>query len=486
MPAPFFTQNESEITRLEGLYVMERTPPADIIGVSLNDVCVMGESIRGPVGRAVLCSSPARIREVFGGRDQGSGGVVTSPLWRALLNKPFSRLWIVRAAAAAAVKATVTMSVVRTDATSVGQWGNNISAEVKAASDGDANHFNLEVTYLGSTKVYKNLNVYAGADNLLSVIGSDDANWITLTKLADGRPVNGVYPLTTGADGIIADSDFTGVGKAIDIAAAVQNVGCVFIAERSSAALKAAIETKAASTPDRMWLIGPDSETVTAAAAITDVDNYRDTAGRMVYTYGHTYTLDPETASEILTHPESWLASIFSQTDVDIHVGEEDTKRFTAGIIRLYNESFVRGDYIAFKDAGICALEKDAGGFAFVSGVTTSLTPGFEQIARRRCADYLLLSLAKDLRFQVKKKNTPTRRAIISGLIDGFINSHKRAERIVLDYELLKDGAAGNTDLTRAQGIERFRIRVQLIPHLLYLVIEGEIGTNVIITDKAA
>jgi hypothetical protein len=493
MPAPVFTNTESEITRLEGLYIMERTPPAEIIGVSLNDVVVISEAIRGPVNEAVLCSSPARVKEVFGGRDQGSGGITTSPLWRTLLNKPFSRVWVVRCAAAAAVKATANLpngvptNIVRVDASSVGAWGNNISVEVKAASDGDANHWNLEYTYLGVTKVLKNLNTNTSADdNLLATLGDDKGLPIALTKLANGRPVNGVVALTTGADGSIADSDFTGTGKGIDVAAAVQDVGCVWIAERMSSTLKNAVETKAASTPDRMWFIGPDAETTSAATAITDAGNFRDPNGRIVYTYGHCYTLDPEAGAEILVRPESWLASIFSQTDPDIHVGEEDTKQYTAGIIRLYNQTFVRGDYIAFKDAGICALENDAGGFAFVSGVTTCLNPGKEQIARRRCTDYLLISLARDLKHQVKKKNTTTRRAVIAGLIDSFLNTHKQAERIVEDYELKLDGAAGNTSITRSQNIERFRLRVRLIPHMLHLVLEGEVGTNVTITEAAA
>lgn len=486
MPAPFFSNNESEVTRLEGLYVQERIPPAEIVGRSLNDVCVISEAIRGPVNEAVLCSSPARVREVFGGRDQGSGGTTTSPLWRALLNKPFSRLWIIRCAAAAAVKATVTLgTTLRIDASSVGQWGNNVSYQVKDASDGNANHFNLEITYLGGKKIYKNLNIFTASDNnLLATVGDDKANWVTLTKLADGRPVNvGPSALTTGADGTIADSDFTGTGDGIDVAATVQGAGCVFIAERMSATLKAAIETKAASTPDRMWLIGPDSETTSAATAITDVADYR--TDRIAYTYGHTYTLDPEIGAEILTRPESWMASIFSQTDVDIHVGEEDTKAFTAGIIRLYNETFTRGDFIAFKDAGICAMEKDVNGYAFVSGVTTSLEPGKEPIARRRSADFILLSLADNWRFSVKKKNTATRRGIIVGGTKSYLGGLKRAERVVRDFEIKTDGAAGNTDLTRAAGIERIRVRVALIPHMLFLVLEGEIGTNVEVKEVA-
>lgn len=487
MPGPTFTTNASEWTRLEGLYISERLPPAEIQGISLNDVCIVSEAIRGPVDRAVMCSSPARLREVYGGRDLGSGGTTTSPLWRAMIGKPFSRVWVVRAAAAAAVKATVNLSnvtptaIVRVDASSVGVWGNDIDVEVKDASDGDVEHFNLEVTYLGGKIVLKNLDTFGASDNnLLAALGDDEGNWITLTKLANGRPLNGSSSLASGADGSIADSDFTGSLKGINLAAAVPGVACVFLGERMSATLKNAIETLAASSTDRVWLIGPDSETTSASSAITDVASYR--SDRMIYCYGHGYTLDPETASEILVRPESWLASIFSQTDVDQHVGDEDTKVFTAGLIRLYNPSFVRGDYISFKDAGICALEPTTTGHCFVSGITTSLTPGKEQIARRRCTDYLQLSIARSLAYFVKKKNTLSRRKTMYGIVSAFLDGLKRAERVVAAFEVLDNL---NTSISRSQGIERMFIRVQIIPFMLHLVLETEIGEAVSVREAA-
>src|SRR5215213_5835638 len=102
MTAPFFTTNDSEINRLEGLYIKERNPPATISGVFLGTVGVVGDAIRGPVDTAVEITSEARFREVFGGRDQGSGGATVSSLWKAVVNKPFGKLVVVRAAAAAA------------------------------------------------------------------------------------------------------------------------------------------------------------------------------------------------------------------------------------------------------------------------------------------------------------------------------------------------------------------------------------------------
>ncbi len=367
----------------------------------------------------------------------------------------------------------------RVDASSVGVWGNDLDAEVKDATDADANHFNLEITYLGGKIVLKNLNCQSGYDNLLATLGDDDGNWVTLTKLANGRPLNGASALISGADGSIADSDFTGTGDALELAAAVPGVGAVFIAERSSATLKTKVRTLAAASCDRLWLICADAETTSAATAITEAASNRD--DRIVYCFNHPYTLDNETGAEILTHPTSWMASVLSQTDIDIHPGEEDTKEFTAGIIRLYNEAYSRADYIAFKDAGICSLEKDTSGFAFVSGVTTSVVPGKEQITRRRMADFILISLANSLKFFVKKKNTVSRRQVQVGLIDSFLGDLKAQERVVENFAV--DGEILNTVASRSLGIEKIKVSVELIKHQLHLVLDATIGTNVRITE---
>lgn len=484
MPAPFFTNNDSETTRLEGLYIQERNPPSAISGVFIGDVVVVSEAIRGPVDRAVLCSSATRVKEVFGGRDQGSGGATISPLWKTLSNKPFGRVFVVRAAAAAGATATLNIPavtpVIKVDATSKGIWGNNVTAAIEDATDGVSTHFNLRVNYLGKDYLYRNINVNSASDNnLLAVIGTDDGNVVTVTKMSNGRPVNAVAAsLTGGTEGSIADSDFTATGRGLNVAAAVPRCAVVWIGERMSAALKAAMFTLQASATDRVFLMGPNDETVSASTAITDVASYR--SDRVIYCFNHAYTLDTETATEMLTRPESWLAAVISQTDVDIHPGEEDTKPFLAGITRLYHEEYQRGDYIAFKDAGICALEKDDG-FAFVSGVTTSLVPGKEQYTRRRMTDYIQLSIANNLKHDAKKKATRLRRKQRVGKIKDFLETHKLNERVVEAYEVIGDV---ETDTEKGQGINRIRTRVRLISHDLFIILETEIGTQVKVVEQ--
>lgn len=508
MPAPFFTTNPAEITRLEGLYIFEKDPPGFIAGVSLSTVAVMGQTVRGPVDQAIEITSPSRFAEVFGGRDYGSGGALANQVWRFLLNKPFGKVVVVRAAAAAAVAASFNAEsaaggagteIATISAANAGVWGNDVEWKVEDASDADVNHWNLRIRYLGEETLYENLDTTAGNDNTATVVGDDDATLIALTKLADGRPVNSTpstdgadaegyinlgqvvadYTSVAGANGTIAATDYTASGRAFDQIKERKGVAVVSYAEDDAtivAALNTAITTAAAAVSDRMFAIWNGSHSAAVSAVATDAASFR--SDRIIYCHNSPYTLDPETALQIQTLPTSWMCSILSQTDVDIHPGEEATKRFTAGITKLTAEDLTREDYITLKEAGVASLERDDG-FLFVSGVTTSLTSGKTQITRRRMADFLQLSAADRLKFFVKKKNTPTNRNIIVGELTAFSQSLQDQERVVELYEI--DNTTVNTDASRAQGIEKVLWRVRIIGHMLHLVLETEIGTGVTI-----
>jgi hypothetical protein len=500
MPSVTFITNDSEIQRLEGLYIKEINPPAQVVGVFLGVVGIVGETVRGPVDVPVEITTEADFKAIFGGRDYGSGGTLINKVWQSLLNKPFGKTVIVRAAAAAAAVAsshviqTGPTDIIKIAATSPGFWGNNVTYDVQNPSDADSNHFKLVITYLGTTYTYDNLDVHAtGVDNLATTIGSDLSNVVVVTKLANGRPTNiasqtlgtsGTSPVA-GSDGSIADSDFTASNRGINQIINYKGVGVVFTAERNTTSVKAALATAAAASSDRLFLIGAADETTSKSTATTDVASY--IGDRMVYCFNSALTLDPETGTSIWTSPTSWMASILSQIDADIHPGEEDTKAFTAGIQKLYNENYARADYIDFKAAGICALEKDDG-FAFVSGVTTNNVPGKQEITRRRSADFIQLSVADELKHSVKKKNVKSRRDSNLAILSAFLTDLADAERIV---DKLDDGtpafslnsASVNTTAQRALGIEKILMQVKLIDHMLEIVLETEIGNGITIVQ---
>lgn len=508
MTAPLFTTNDAEFSKLEGVYIKETDPPAGVTEQSLNVVGIFGETLKGP-DTPVSITNEARFVEVFGGGYLG--GVLVNKVWKSILNKGFSQLVVNRVRAAAAVKASFTLetadagggtAIVRVDASSVGTWGNSVRIKVEAATNAVATSWNLRAIddTTGKSYLWENINTATGFDNTVEIFGTDDGRLIDVTKLASGRPINSTatvdgadadgyinlgetvaaFVSVAGTDGTVADSDYTGSAKPLQTLAGYPGVAVVFPAEYMTAAVQGGMETAANAASDRIFLIGPLAHTTAISAAITDVADFRH--DRLVYCYNHPYTTDPTTAAEILTRPEAWMACILANTDVDIHPGEEDTKRFLSGITRLYQPSIVRTDYVLLRAAGISALEVDLGSPVFVSGVVTGLTPGKTEITRRRMADFLQLSAAYTLRYHVKKKNTVERRRAIAATLKGWLSNLKRASRVVEDFEI--DGEILNSTIDRAAGIERILMRVKILGHMLHVVLQTEIGTGVTITAQ--
>jgi hypothetical protein len=509
----FFSTNPADFPRLEGLYVSERNPPGFIRGADLSTVGMGGVTVRGPAGPQTITST-ARLLEVYGGRDRGSGGPLVSQVWAALLNKPMGTLVVNRVIAVDAVIASLSpetavdgtgAAIVRIDAANAGAWGGDISVKVEDASDGDANHFNLRVTYLGAETVYENLNTFTATDdNLAEVVGDDLATLITITKLADGRPVNfstiteadwitkdnaddsmnlGVtltaYVSVAGSDGTAVAADYNSV---LSTLANTEGVSIVMMAGASvdQNSLNATIVAEAALASDRIFLTwaGTHGQSVAVETANLDTD-ITTRSDRIVWCFNSPYTLDPDTALKIQRPPHEFMAAILTNNDVDIHPGARSASDQLAGITHLTKQDLTRADLISLRDAGICQLEKLPGLFTFRSARTTDLTTGKEEITRRRSADFLQLSAADKLREFVKAKNTIEARAQIAGLLVGFSQSLRDQSRIVENFAI--DQESVNTDGQRAQGIEKVLWRVRLIGHILSLVLETEIGTGVVI-----
>lgn len=494
MPAPFFTENPGEFPRLEGVYIFEKDPPAFVQGVFLGVVGIAGQTLRGPVNQPVEITSEARFAEVFGERSYDNSIVSVNKVREFLMNKPFGKVVVARVAAAAAATAeadflATATPIINVAASSPGAWGNDLTVAIEAASDANANHFNMVVTYKGATTTYENLDVSAtGNNNLLDVIGTDLANLVVVTKIADGRPDNAVAAAltdTAGADGTVAATDYTASLGPLETVGNYPGVAIVAAADGVDATINAGINAKmlllAQASSDRMFLMWNGSHSASQATVIADVASYRN--DRCVYVYNSTDTFDADLGAKVTVAPHSWLASIMSQTDVDVNPGEEGSKDFTGGISGLQTNALSREDYISLREAGIAAWERDFdGGHLIVSAVTTSLEAGRTEITRRRMADFLQISAARRLRFFVKKKNTVTNRSMMLGEIEAFSAQLKADERVIEDYAVVSQGV--NTAATRAQGIECILWRVKIIGHMLHIVLKTEIGTTVVISEE--
>lgn len=491
----YFSNNPTKWRALEGLYISEIDPPGFIQGRDTSVVGIAGKCVRGPVTAQVI-TSVGRFLEVYGGRDITDGGAVAGEVWKALLSKPFGRVVVRRVAAAAAATATIDIDdgegvptdIITVAATSPGTWGNGISVAIENASDGVATSFNMRVTWRSTVVLYENLNVNSTANNLLEVIGDDLANLVVVTKLAAGRPDNGTYAPASGTEGTIAGSDYqTGMTEL----AFYDGVSVCLVPETIvDASGQAAFNlwlfgTLVATVSDRMFLTWDGVPANTASQTITALGT-AGTGGksdRIVWCWNDAYYVDPITGTQVESGPHVALASIFSQTDVDTHVGARETVEYTRGIAKLRNSNVTRGDGELLRAAGVTFLERNNGAFQFRNGVTTDLTTGKTEISRRRMTDFLQLSAAERLRYYVKAKGTPENRALIAAELATFSEQLREEGRIVESYEVIQDSV--NTAAGRAQGVEKIFWRVRLIGHMLHLVLETEIGTGVVIESAA-
>lgn len=485
----FFTSNPSDFTALPGLYVQEVNPPGFISGVGLATLGVFGQTLRGPVDTPVEIGSPARFTEVFGDRGRFGSTVEVNGVRRFLMNKQWSTYFVVRAAAAAAVAATRSFNqtatpVLRVDASSVGAWGNDLTVDIVAATSAISTQFDLIVTYRGGTTRFTNFDISGSNDNLVTVVGTDVGRLVTLTKLASGRPDNiAAAGLTgvAGSDGVIADTDYTATGRALDKIKAYPGVAIVAPADRMTAAVKAAVTTAAAASSDRVFLIWNGNHAETQANVDTDAATYR--GERVIYAQNSPFTFDFDIAAEVQTEPHAWMAAILANTDVNVDPIDRDNQKFLASITRLTNDGLTRAELIAHKNAGVCSLTKDDG-FTFSDGVVNFLTSGRTRITRRRSVDFLILSQVGRLKFFVGKENTLGQRISLGSEIIAFFTDLRDVQkRIVENFAV--DQASQNTAASRAQGIEVVLEQVKLIGHILSLVLKVQAGETVTITEQA-
>lgn len=496
--SPLFSNTASDWTALPGLYIAERNTPTPFLGVYRNSVGVCGECVRGPVNTPISVTDATYFKAVFGERDQGGpvsdgSATITGLVWQAMLNKRFGEVVVIRTAAAAAVAASLALTStgpvtnITVTAANVGAWGNNITAAVEAASDGVSTSRDIVITYLGASYRIKNVAVNGSNDNTAAAVA---AVWpdpyqrlVTLTKGTAGTPdIAAAASLASGAAGSIADSDFTASGGPMEQLATYAGLKAVWIAERThSTTLQNAWETLAASSYDRLFLMGPSASSTTSTDAITNVAGYRHK--RIWYGFNHPKTTDPTTGLNITVRPESWMASYIAQTNPDVHpISDEASNAALLGIKELTNTALSRATHILLKNAGISAIDFNQDGIPhFAAGVTTSLTAGDEEVAQRRMRDQIQLDLASLTSPYIGAKNSTENRLRILGAIDGYLAIKKQAQLYVSDYAASK---FISTDEEEAAGGAKILVRVKTFSHWIYLVIDTAIGPNVSIEES--
>ena len=144
-----------------------------------------------------------------------------------------------------------------------------------------------------------------------------------------------------------------------------------------------------------------------------------------------------------------------------------------------------KADYEVMKAAGICGIRIDrSSGPVFQSGITTSLVSGRTRISRRRMADFIQDSLARQYNLFVKQLLTDDVRTAILSETDAFLaglqaQATPQFQRISA-YSV--DGTSGNTPEQEAAGIYVVTVAVRLLSEADNIVLLSSIGENVTVT----
>lgn len=475
----FRTNDPTQFDDIDGIIIDEQSPPPSISGVAANVAIMVCQLQRGPYELSLPIGSIGEFHEVYG-KSSFSGN-------KQLKNKKFGQLKIIRVEATGAAKATKAFQSTLVDritftAKYKGAYGNNIKVTIAAGSS-SGKKYTVQDTNPGAVLP---IEVY---DNI--VITAIDSETFAASKLVDvtvnstaAEPDNAAaVSLLTGSDGTVADTDY----EAAIEKAGVEKAGNVLFLDSYNSARNGYLETHCLTYTDKMAILcGPEVQD--KAAAITDVANYRDADGRLIYAWPYVQTR----VDGVLewTPPASWIASVFTQVSPHVALSYTANTRYLGGITDLkYKES--RNGYISLDAAGICAMELDLDiGFLIKNAVTTQIVNSSKRtILRRRMADYLQDSIAYFLKNYQNDVNSVEKRTEVKGAILDFDTRLVR-DGILPGAEDVKDGApllvdteSLNTDSVIASGMFKILYKRRIFSSMRYIVLTAEIGESVLVTE---
>lgn len=428
----------SQATR-HGVYGIEREPPATIRaqGVAVTGICE--QFPWGPADTVTEVTDMRSFIDTFappGMSHTGAG-------YMAVMGKAWPSLKVVRAVAASGTVAA-SCTINKTGPTAlfvltlkyVGTAGNSVTATTSAATDGDANHFNLAVTVTGAsgttTDKFENIN--------LSGVGSDSfPTDFTNTKLlgafsksSAGVPLMGTTSFTSGADGSIAAADYVGTqglaNKGIALFEGDRTIDSVITGDPGNsfrATVNAGLMAHADYMTDRVAFISGNSG-LTLAGAQTDVASYRSL--RCVYADCWAYVKDDVDGTERLVSPAVFAASLAANLSPSTSFSWKSSvaKKFLAKISRLETN---RGDGAYSNElAGICTLQAEPlGGYSFEAAVVTAAptTPAKRKYKRTRMTHYIAKAIVSSLREYTDSPNVPVNQQDEVSAVSDFLETLK-------------------------------------------------------------
>jgi len=465
---------------VDGIVIDESAPPPNVQGVAANIAIAIAQAQRGD-GELNELGSIGEIHEFYGKASYG--------LNLLLKNKKFGRLKTVRVIASDAVIAAKAFQSSSTDRITFtakqgkGAYGNNIKVTIENGST-SGKKYTIQDTNVGAVlplEVYDNVVITAITSATFA-----ESKLVTVTVNSNAaEPTNAAATsLESGSDGTVADGDYEDALEKCE----VEGAGNFVFLDAYNDVRNGYLESHVALTQDKMAILaGAEGDSV--SAAITDVADYRDSDGRMIYAYPWVKTVID--GVDTFQSPASWVASVLSQTAPHIDPAFAGNMQFLGGITGL-KRPLSRTAYIQLKDAGILAFEYDGdlGGHKIKSGIVTQIANSSKvTVLRRRMADFLTNSAAKFLKNYQNAVNSKQNRSLVKGAFMQFIDSLERDGILPKDTDVnsglakLVDVESLNTDASIAAGFFKILWKQRIFSAMRYIVLQAEIGEGVTVTE---
>lgn len=467
---------------VDGIIIDESAPSPNVAGVAANIAILVGQTQRG-LSDLQEVGSIGQFFEMYG-KDNSKGAN------KALKNKKFGRLRVIRVVASDAVVAELELMNSTTEVLKLtakqgaGAYGNNIKVKVEAGTSTGRKYTVVDTTpgTVMQSEVYDNVTVASLASN--NVFASSSLVNVTVLDSSVEPTVVALTALAGGDDGAIVDADYE---DAIE-KAQVEGAGNVLFLDSYNSVRNGYLKNHAAQTQDKMVICcGPESQTV--SAAIADVASVRDTEGRIIYAYPWVQTVLDGVTTYVA--PASFVASVISQTAPSIDPAYIKNAQFLGGVVGL-KTALSRADYINLAAAGVMAFEMDSSvGAKIKSGVVTQIVNSeLVTVLRRRMADFLTNSVGQFLKnYQNAVNSSETRLAVKAGMTS-FVQRLQTEKLLPSEADVqggkpyLIDVVSLNTNASVAAGFLKIIWKQRLFSSARYIVLSAEIGQSVIVQEQ--
>jgi len=524
---------DDTMLQIEGLVIVDDTPPSAVSGASSNEIFMAAETLKGPYLTPTRCNTQQKYFTTFGSFSDysnpggarpapGNGGTI--PLDGngsfAVYGEKHGPLVVVRVDDRVGTCSIVVTSNEITTGVYTDPRDVLVPAGLRVSTANDADIFALcdDIQILAAD--FTGNGPYVATKTTKAIrrlIGTNASPTLTKCPTADAAHIDGFTISASTASAIVDLNDVDILGNyedAIELAkqsiADNKNISMVVSARHEAAdvsvptKLHEVAEARSANGKACIAIVAPPLNTALATANGTSGIGVGNVAfgrsDRTVYVWpgmqkiiGPLKTLD-STESQTTTGLVNWpadfhAAALMSQINPEINPGIQHVTNAIINGTEVGSNiaTLAMEDYMDLKAGGVMAIRMDSAGPEFQSGIT-SVDPALystrKNISSRRMRDFIQDSLAVAWGPYVKQLMSQQWKDDLYDITDDFLRGLKDAkpnQRI----KAYKIDLSSNTDEQEAKGLYFMGIQVTLVPNNEVIVFNGLIGETVEITEVA-